>query len=271
MGHDPQISHENEAQGQRFRASIISSLAMHVGILLAVLIGPMMLPRTITMPPVTPVLLVSLPAAAPPVETPEPEAAEPEPEIAEPEPEPIEPVATDPEPIPRSIEDLRREREEEEAERRRREEEEAERRRREEEARRPKRQTASRTRRDPQPAQPQTAQRRAIDILGTGQGPDSVTVEDFPFAYYLQILQQKVGENWHPPPRADLSAQRSVNVYFRIDRNGRLLMPPRLMNPSGDTLFDSASQRAIVNATFPPLPQTFQGTSLGVRFAFIQE
>lgn len=281
-----------QASEQRFRAAMISSASLHVGMLLAMVVVPMLVPRPIIMPDVIPVRLlqVAAAAAAQPVPRQEPEPAEappPEPDV---EPEPLPAVVSEPEPLPRSIADLQREREaeqqrqrdaedearrlrEEEADKKRREEadrnrrEEEERKRREEEARRQPQKAARRS-----APETQTARRQAIDLTGTEESQTSFTVEDFPFAAYLMRIRDMVAERWSPPPRGAYALERRVEIFFRIDRNGRLAVSPRPMAASGDTLFDQAAMRAVAAAApFPPLPREYEGQTLGVRFAFVQE
>ena len=256
-----------QAQELRFRASFISSVALHFVGALALLVGPLIGPRQIIMPAIAPVLLVmpSLPS-----ETPQPRAAmEPESQ-PEPQPEPQAVITTEPEPIPREIEELPRSVEPEPAATTPEPQPEVE----QQPTPRPQQATRQTASRHPPaaPATPQAARRSSIDVIGTGPSDSSMTVEDFPFAYYLEILRQKVGERWTPPPRGPYSAARSAQVYFRIDRNGRLALQPQVTSDSGDSLFDQSAQRAIFSAApFPPLPQVYEGNSLGVRFAFVQE
>lgn len=275
----------------RFRASLISSGSVHLAVLVGAIFAPTMWPRPQIMPNVTPVRLVRLPPAAAPVPqvaTPEPEA--PEPEAPEPEPEPLPALVTEPEPIPRTLEQLRREHEE-----KRLEEEEAERLRAEAEARRraererqarEKREREERerleredaARRAPQEARrtkkpPQTqSARRSIDFTGTEANQQSFTIENFPFVDYVLRIRDMVASRWSPPTRGAYAKQLRVEVFFRIGRGGQILAQPRAPSTSGDTLYDQAALRAIASAApFPPLPREYEGQSLGVRFAFVQE
>lgn len=276
---------------QQFRASIITSLAAHVGMTVVLLVGPLVWPQPPIMLNIVPVHVVMPPSASPQA-TPQPAAAEEveeEPEEVAPEPEPI---VSEPEPIPRSIEALRREKEEAaalereveaerereaEAERKRRADE-AERRRKAEEER--KRAEEERRRQQPQkaarrgavPAQQQTAQRTGIDLTGAQDDHRGFTVEEFPFAHYLGRIRDLIATRWAPPPRGQLAPQRRAEVFFRIGRDGRLVVQPRMNSASGNTLFDRAAMQAIAQAApFPPLPREYQGQSLGVGLAFVQE
>lgn len=297
------IEHERIEHEQRFRGSLITSLAVHVLTAAVLVFGPMILPRTIVMPDIMPVsLLPSTPAPPPAAAEEEPPPAEPEAEPeTEPEPEPpveAPPQVTESEPVTRSVEDIRREQQEaerqirleqerqrqreeellrqqqEEAERRR--QEEADRRRREEEERLRREEEAraapQSAGRRPDPATQQSARRQAIDLTGTDENQTSFTVEDFPFAAYLLTIRDLVGNRWNPPERGQFAPSLRAEVFFRIGRDGRLTVTPRILDGSGNTIFDQAAMRAIASAApFPPLPREYEGTSLGVRFAFVQE
>ncbi len=264
----------------RFRSAMITSAALHTSVLLILMLAPLLIPAEILLPDFIPVQLVSMSAAAA-----EPEA-EPEPEV--PEPEPAAVVVSEPEPVPDTLEALRREREAEEAAERLRVEEEeaarrraaAERRRRaeeerlraeEEERRQP--QAARRSSQSQQPTvQAQSAQRDgSIGVIGAEQTA-GVTVEDFQFNYYLQLLLDRIATHWAPPARGPYAQPITALVYFRIDRRGRLIVGPDIRSGSGNSLFDQAATRAISSSgPLPPLPQAYEGRSLGVRLAFKQE
>lgn len=277
---------------QQFRASVIASIAVHVGLTGILLVGPLLWPRPPIDLNIVPVQVVMPPAAAPqpPPQPAAPEEVEEEP-VEEPEPE-IEPVVSEPEAVPRSIEDVRREQEEaaererelqaererQAEEERRRAEEEARRRREAEEER--KRQEEEERRRQPQrstrrgatPPQQQSAQRTGIALTGAEDDERNFTVEDFPFAHYLGRIRDLIATRWSPPPRGQFAPQRRAEVFFRIGRNGQLVVQPRMNSASGSTLFDRAAMQAIAQASpFPPLPREYQGQSLGVGLAFVQE
>ncbi len=257
---------------QRYRAAVISSAAVHLVLLLAILFGPMLIPIPTYNPSFTPVRLVQLPPAAP-----EPTQAADTPQAEEePEPEAVLPVVSEPEPIPRSLAELQREREAEEQQRReeaerqrqaeldRQRRAEEERQRREDEARRQP-QTAGR-----RPPQNQSAQRMGIDV--TQSGDSGYTVEEFPFADYLYRLRDLIAAQWSPPPTGPYGLKRRAEAFFRLGRNGRLVVQPRVDGGSGDTAFDRAAMRAIAAAApFPPLPREYDGQSLGVGLAFVTE
>ena len=280
--HVHEVLAARELPDLRFRSAMITSAALHTTVLLILLLAPLWLPSEVLMPDFIPVQLVAMPAtAAEPV-------TEPVPEMPEPEPEPAAVLVTEPEPVPDTLEALRREREAEEEAERLREEEEAEARRRaaeerrrreeeerlraEEEARRQP-QAARRSSQSEQPAvQAQTAQRDgSIGVMGAEETA-GVTVEDFQFNYYLQLLLDRIATYWEPPTRGPYAQQIAATVYFRIDRSGRLVVGPEIRSGSGNSLFDQAATRAISSSSpLPPLPQAYEGRSLGVHLVFKQQ
>ena len=109
---------------------------------------------------------------------------------------------------------------------------------------------------EPQPAAGATSNVRVDD-------------EDFRFAYYLEIVKERVSFNWSPPP---VSGGRNVmcTVYFKIMRDGRI-SSVRVEQVSGFDLFDRSAMRAVnLSEPLPPLPAGFDGRWLGVHFEFQQ-
>jgi colicin import membrane protein len=93
--------------------------------------------------------------------------------------------------------------------------------------------------------------------------------EDFRFAYYLEIIKERVSFNWSPPP---VSGGRNVmcTVYFKIMRDGRI-SSVKVEQVSGFDLFDKSAVRAVnLSGPLPPLPAGFDGRWLGVHFEFQQ-
>jgi protein TonB len=98
-----------------------------------------------------------------------------------------------------------------------------------------------------------------------GKGAISMSASDFPFMWYLQTIQRKVNEKWSPPAR---SAETNAVVVFEIGRDGQL-RNPAVERSSGDTLYDQAALRAIVEAhPFPPLPDEFKQPALKIHLGF---
>jgi TonB family protein len=119
----------------------------------------------------------------------------------------------------------------------------------------------------PAPVTPERAAARTDAPAGFSPGVSSsltVDVENFPFLYYLAALRNKVSGNWSP---SGSSEARTV-VFFRVYRDGSLA-DSYLETSSGNVVFDQAALRAVVvSEPFPPLPDEFNGTNLGVHFAF---
>ncbi len=93
--------------------------------------------------------------------------------------------------------------------------------------------------------------------------------EDFRFAYYLEIIKERVSFNWSPPP---VSGGQNVmcTVYFKIMRDGGI-SSVKVEQVSSFDLFDRAAMRAVnLSGPLPPLPASFDGRWLGVHFEFQQ-
>jgi TonB family protein len=110
--------------------------------------------------------------------------------------------------------------------------------------------------------------------LGRPSAPSSATgsiavdASDFPFTYYLRLIQSKIGERWAPPRAAAAGGERAV-VLFEIQRDGQVAREPLLERSSGNSLYDQSALRAVTEASpFPPLPPEFRASSLRVHFGF---
>jgi TonB family protein len=101
----------------------------------------------------------------------------------------------------------------------------------------------------------------------TSTGSIAVDASDFPFTYYLRLIQSKIGERWSPPRAAAGGGERVV-VLFEIQRDGQI-REPTVERTSGNSLYDQSALRAVTEASpFPPLPPEFKASSLRVHFGF---
>ena len=104
---------------------------------------------------------------------------------------------------------------------------------------------------------------------GTGGGGIGVSVDsgNFPYVGYINILRNKVAENWAPAPYA-YSGVKKVLVYFSISKNGSV-DKMSVKETSGVSYIDRSAIRAVKNSSpFPPLPSGFPDDYLGVYFMF---
>jgi protein TonB len=89
-------------------------------------------------------------------------------------------------------------------------------------------------------------------------------VSDFPYAYYLRTIHQKISERWEGRAR---DGQQPVAV-FEIGRDGKVLRLG-IEKTSGNSLYDQAALRAITDASpFPPLPVDFKDSLLRIHLGF---
>ena len=101
----------------------------------------------------------------------------------------------------------------------------------------------------------------------SGVGALTLDVSDFPYAWYLRQVQQKIETQWQRQSTINEPARRPV-VFVEIRRNGSIQIP-QITETSGNSLYDQAVVRAIVEASpFPPLPQNWDKPSLGVLMRF---
>ena len=101
----------------------------------------------------------------------------------------------------------------------------------------------------------------------SGQGSLTLDVTDFPYAWYLRQVLQKVEERWQTQNRSSEPAQKP-RIYVEIRRDGSIA-PPRIEQTSGSSFYDRAALRAITEASpFPPLPVDWANPSLRVLFNF---
>jgi protein TonB len=101
---------------------------------------------------------------------------------------------------------------------------------------------------------------------GSVQGAGALTLNaaDFPFAWYLRAVHNKISERWDPHARD--GAQPTV--VFEIGRDGKV-SALKIERSSGNTLYDQTALRAIMDATpFPELPKEFTESFLRVHLGF---
>lgn len=101
----------------------------------------------------------------------------------------------------------------------------------------------------------------------SGQGSLTLDVTDFPYAWYLRQVLQKVEERWQTQNRSSEPAQKP-RIYVEIRRDGSIA-PPHVEQSSGSGYYDRAALRAITEASpFPPLPADWANPALRVLFNF---
>jgi TonB family protein len=101
----------------------------------------------------------------------------------------------------------------------------------------------------------------------TGVGALSLDASDFPYAWYLRQVLQKVQGEWQRQNQFNEPNQRPL-VLVEIQRDGSIRLP-KIEQSSGNSLYDQAALRAVVDASpFPPLPQDWSRPSLRVMFRF---
>ena len=120
----------------------------------------------------------------------------------------------------------------------------------------------------PPPAKDRETSAEPVGVPGLSAGV-AVDNIDFEFTYYLIALRNRIGQNWSAPAGMRRGGESvRVTVYFRIQRDGRVV-DPQVEKSSGIRFFDQSAVRAVrISSPVPPLPMGFADEDLGVHFAF---
>ncbi len=109
--------------------------------------------------------------------------------------------------------------------------------------------------------------RGKTSVEPTGQGSMALDGTDFPHAWYLRQVLQKVEERWQTQNRPNEPGKKP-RIYVEIQRDGTIAAP-RIEQSSGSSFYDRAALRAISEASpFPPLPADWSKPALRVLFNF---
>jgi TonB family protein len=120
------------------------------------------------------------------------------------------------------------------------------------------------------PSKAKTADTAASTGKGGSKSKVRVDDKDFRFAYYLEILRERISDNWSPPPVTGSQDGVTSTVYFKISRDGRV-SDVKIETSSKSEIFDRSTTRAVdLSSPLPPLPAGFKGRWLGVHFEFEQ-
>jgi len=117
------------------------------------------------------------------------------------------------------------------------------------------------------------ASRPSVAALGqttgsvSGQGSLTLDATDFPYAWYLRQVLQKVEQEWQRQNQPN-EPQQKPQIYVEILRDGSI-KPPAIHKSSGNAFYDNAALRAVMGAgPFPKLPDDWTKPSLRILFTF---
>jgi outer membrane biosynthesis protein TonB len=88
--------------------------------------------------------------------------------------------------------------------------------------------------------------------------------------WYIEMIRRKVWQNWIEPSHALTPGTHArVVIRFEIGRDGKFASEPMVFESSSNLALDQSGFRAVLRSVpFPPLPESYSGSSLGVRFGF---
>lgn len=100
-----------------------------------------------------------------------------------------------------------------------------------------------------------------------GAGAVTLSVSDFPYAWYIQAIHRKIQERWE----GRAVDGRQPEVIFEIGGDGQLRRL-QIGKSSGNPTYDQLAMRAVGDANpFPPLPAGFGKPTLTVGLQFIYD
>ncbi len=123
------------------------------------------------------------------------------------------------------------------------------------------------------PTQNEPATASSGDALPVGPIPGGIagveTDEHFTADWYVQLVIARLTESWRERPVLPAgSPPRRVVVAFTILKDGRVDRA-RVQLPSGYSPLDYSAQRAVTSLRrLPPLPRSYDKSSLSARFVF---
>lgn len=105
--------------------------------------------------------------------------------------------------------------------------------------------------------------------VGIGIGTGSGTGEEFPYSWYLELIQTKITMNWKEPPKPLIKGEIPYAVVsFLIGRDGQI-KKISLYERSGVEALDQSVVNAIKSSNpLPPLPDDFSDDWLDVKIKF---
>ena len=94
-------------------------------------------------------------------------------------------------------------------------------------------------------------------------GGAQIDQPDFKYDYYIEAVQMALYRSWLPTT----ATQIAPRVHFRINRDGTVA-DPQIVRSSGLLFADRTAIRAVLDATFPPLPADWPGPYVGLTVTF---
>ena len=108
-------------------------------------------------------------------------------------------------------------------------------------------------------------QGQGLTFGGGGTGGETV-LADFCCPEYIALLTQQIDRHWQK-----VQPQRGTTVLrFSILRDGSIA-DLEVIKPSGSSLLDRTSRRALESAELPPLPPQYKAEKLTVNLTFPYE
>lgn len=104
---------------------------------------------------------------------------------------------------------------------------------------------------------------------GSGGGSGSSFGKEFPFAWYLDLIQNKITMNWKEPPKPLIKeGNLSAIVSFIIYKDGHVDKIRMTERSTLEVLNQSVIEAVQTSVPLPPLPENFQDSELTINIKF---
>lgn len=129
--------------------------------------------------------------------------------------------------------------------------------------------------RDSETADAQTESKGTALKLSSGSGTmtagfgDGMGDVNLPFAWYLDVIQTKICDNWEEPSGLIIADNAlSVVVFFRIDRSGKISNLSLKTRSNREDVDASVLEAVRRSEPLPPLPDEYRGDFLDINIKF---
>ncbi len=114
---------------------------------------------------------------------------------------------------------------------------------------------------------PQAASSKMYGVKGSnGIDVGAASSIGYKWGWYADQMRDAIGAKWNTADARALPNQKAT-VAFTIQRNGAV-RDVRVTQRSGNILLDTSAQRAVMDATLPPLPSDFDRNEATVELVF---
>lgn len=121
---------------------------------------------------------------------------------------------------------------------------------------------------DPVDSEPMDTEEETPAVVALPAGASVAgTDTNFPYAYYISVMEGQVARNWTPKQTGFRDTGVSCELHFTIQRSGAVTQVT-ITRSSGIGVFDRDALRAVQSIRLSQLPGEFGSNTLGVTMTF---